>query len=231
MAIYSSTPDYTSEGDFTFRTTPRAEVEDKELAKAVMSRYTTIALLYTNNERSMGHRNAIKSEVEKLGGQIVIEETMLPEATDYRTQLTKIKNKNPEVIYLLTEARSAGIILKQAKELGIDAQWFATRSIQKKEVISVAEEAAEGIIYTYSFNPESDNPSIKYFVENYKTKYGEIPDYVGAEAYEALRLIAKALNKCGVDTECMKRDLLETKDYQGVLGNLTFDEKGDVYFI
>ena len=178
----------------------------------------------------MGHRNAIKSEVEKLGGEILIEETMLPEATDYRAQLTRIKSKDPEAIYLLTDATSAGLILKQAKELGINVQWFSTRSIQKEEVISIAGEAAEGVIYTYSFNPESDSPVVKHFVENYKVKYGEIPDYAAAEAYEALRLIAKVLNECGVDTECMKRNLLETKNHQGVLGKLTFDEKGDVYF-
>ena len=114
MAIAASTPDYTSEGDFTFRTTARAEVEDKELAKAVASHYSKIALLYTNDERGIGHRDAITVAIEKLGGEIIIEETMLPEDNDFRTQLIKIKGQNPEAIYLLTDAKSGGMILKQA---------------------------------------------------------------------------------------------------------------------
>ena len=230
MAIVASTPEYTSEGDFTFRTSARADVEDTELAKAVVPRYKNIALLYNNNERGIGHRDAIKPEIESLGGEIVAEEVIDPEATDFRTQLTKIKGKNPEAIYLLTEYKNAGLILKQAKELGIVVQWFATRSIQKEEVLEIAGDAAEGVIYTYGFDPELDKSAIKNFVENYRTKYGGIPDYIAAEAYDGLKLIAKSLNKCGIDAECMKNDLLNTKNYPGVLGSLTFDENGDVYY-
>lgn len=230
MAIVASTPDYTSPGDFTFRTTARAEVEDKELAKAVVPRYKKVALLYNNNERGIGHRNAIKGEIEKLGGEIVVEEAISPKGRDYRDNLVKIKGKNPEAVYLLTESKNIGIILKQAKELGIEAQFFGTRSTEHREVISIAEEAAEGIIYTFSFDPESTDPLIKDIVERYKIKYGETPDYVFAEAYDALRLTAKSLNKCGAKPDCMKKYLFETKNYKGLLGLLTFDENGDVYY-
>ncbi len=230
MAIVASTPDYTSPGDFTFRTTARAEVEDKELAKAVVPHYKRICLLYNNNERGIGHRNAIKEEIEKLGGEIVVEEAISPEGRNYRDNLVKIKEKNPEAVYLLTEAKNIGIILKQAKELKIEVQFFGTRSTENKEVISIAREAAEGIIYTFSFDPQSINSLIRDVVERYKIKYGETPDYVVAEGYDALRLISKSLNKCGAKPECMRKDLFETKNYRGLLGLLTFDENGDVYY-
>jgi len=168
MAIVASTPKYTSPADFTFRTTPRAEIEDKELAKAVVPRYKRIGLLYNNNERGMGHRNSIKPEIEKLGGEIVVEEAISPEVTDYRNNLLKIRQKNPEVVCLFTEAKNIGIILKQAKELGIKTQFFGTRSTESKEVLSIAGKAADGIIYTFSFDPNSSDSLIRDVVEGYK---------------------------------------------------------------
>lgn len=230
MAIVASAPDYSSTEDFTFRTTARAEVEDKELAKAVVPRYKRIGLLYNNNERGIGHYNAIKREIEKLGGEIIVEEAISPDGWDYRSNLLKVKEKNPEAVYLLAEAKNIGIILKQAKELRIKTQFFGTRSTENEEVISIAGEAAEGIIYTFSFDPQSTDSLIRDVVERYELKYEEIPDYIVAEAYDALRLIAKSLNKCGEKPECLKIDLFETKNYQGLSGLLTFDENGDVYY-
>ena len=229
MAIVASTPAYTSSGDFTFRTTTRAEQEDKELAKAITSHYKKIALIYNNNERGLGHRNVLKREIERLDGEIVIEEAISPKGLDFRSHLMKIKERNPEAICIVAEPRNIGLILKQAEELGIKSQFFGTRSVEHKDVISIAGKSAEGIIYTFSFDPKSDNPLVRDVVERYREKYGEIPDYVAAEAYDALMLIANALNKCGKDTECMKEYLFGIK-YTGLLGSLTFDENGDVFY-
>lgn len=230
MAITASTPKYTSKSDFTFRTTARAEVEDKALAKAVMSKYKIVALFYINDERGLGHRDAIKAEIEKSGGRVVAEETMAPGDSDFRTQLTKIKAESPEAIYVLTEAKSTGLFVKQAKEMGIESQMFATRSTQEKDFLDVTGNAAEGIIYTYSFDPASNNPAVQDFVQRYKARYQEEPDYVAAEAYDSLRLIVGALEYCGLDGECMKNYLLSIQNYQGVSGNLSFDENGDVFY-
>lgn len=231
MSIAASTPKYTSENDFTFRVTTMAEVEDKELAKFVISRYKNIGLLYANNEWGAGHYNSFKPEVEKLKGNIVAEETFLMENIDFRTQLLKIKNKNPEAVFLLAEAKNAGIILKQAKELGIETKFFGIQSLQNQDLISIAGEAANGVLYSYSFDPQSENQEIKIFVEKYKTKYNEVPTSYVAEGYDAMNVIIKAVNECKkVDTNCMKNNLSEVKDYPGILGNLTFDKNGDVYY-
>lgn len=230
MAITASTPQYTSLGDFTFRTTARAEQEDKALAQAIASKYQKVALLYNNNERGLGHRNALKQELDNLGIGIVVEETLAPQDNDFRTQLIKIKKENPDVVYLLTEAKNTGLALKQAKELQIEKPFFATRSTESEEVISIAGTAADGVIYTYSFNPFSKEPVIQNFTKRFQEQYGRMPDYIAAEAYDALRLVAKAANQCSADTNCMKENLLKTKDFPGACGALTFDENGDVFY-
>ncbi|MCL5010788.1 MAG: ABC transporter substrate-binding protein [Patescibacteria group bacterium] len=230
MAITASTPKYTTKNDFTFRTTARAEVEDRALAKAVMSKYKDVALFYINDERGLGHRDAIRAEIEKAGGRVVAQEIMAPGDSDFRAQLTKIKAEKPEAIYVLTEAKSTGLFVKQAKEMGIESQIFATRSTQEKDFLAVAGNAAEGIIYTYSFDPASNNPQVKDFTQRFKARYQEEPDYVAAEAYDSLRLVVAAVEACGLKSECMKDYLLSVKNYQGVSGNLSFDENGDVFY-
>ena len=231
MAIAVSSPKYTSENDFTFRVTARSEVEDKELAKFVVPRYKNIALLYANNEWGMSHYSAVKPEIEKLKGNIVAEETFLMEGIDFRTQLLKIKSKNPEAVFLLAVAKNAGIILKQAKELGIKTQFFGIQSLQSKDLILIAGEAANGIVYSYSFDPQTEDLITKTFVEKYKTKYKEEPTSYVAEGYDALDLIVKVFNECKeINTNCMKTKLLGVKDYPGILGSLTFDKNGDVYY-
>ena len=231
MAIAASTPKYTSENDFTFRVTTRSEVEDQELAKFVVPRYKNIGLLYVNNEWGVSHYNAIKTEIEKLKGNIVAEETFLMDGTDFRTQLLKIKSKNPEAVFLLAVAKNAGIILKQAKELEIKTQFFGTQSLQSQDLISIAGEEANGIIYSYSFDPQAEGLITKTFVEKYKAKYNEEPTSYVAEGYDALDLIIKAINECKeINTDCMKTKLSGVKDYPGILGSLTFDKNGDVYY-
>ena len=230
MAIVSSTPDYSSPDDYTFRTTAKSELEDIELAKAVSSRYNKVGLMYNNNERGIGHRNEIVKELKNRECNIVLEEAISPDGGSYRNDLLKVKQTNPPAVILITEAQIIGRILKQANESGITTQFYSTRSTESEEVIQTAGEAAEGIIYTFSFDPKSGDSAVKNIVERYKAKYGDTPDYIAAEAYDAVMLMAQCFSECGDDTECMKEKLFNTKDYDGLIGTLSFDQNGDVYY-
>ena len=98
-------------------------------------------------------------------------------------------------------------------------------------MILIAGEAANGIVYSYSFDPQTEDLITKTFVEKYKTKHNEEPTSYVAEGYDALDLIIKTVNECKeVNTACMKNKLFEVKDYPGILGSLTFDKNGDVYY-
>ena len=232
MGVFSSVSEYTSPNDFTFRVTARSEVENKKIAGwAINQGYKKFALLYTNSDWGKSHYDFIKPELERLGGEIIIEENFLVEDNDFRTQLTKIKNKNIEAIFLIARSQNAGIILKRAKELGLQKQFFGVRAVESQELLDIAGEAAEGITYPYSFNPASDNQQVRDFVSKYKKQYNETPTAYVAEGYDATNLLIKSIKNCGEDnSQCMKNDLLNTKDYPGILGYMTFDENGDVSF-
>jgi len=231
MAIFTSNPAYTSPDDFTFRVSTTASVESGELANQVFKDYPEVAVFHINNEYGVGQKTTFIKEFERLGGTIITEESFLLEDNDFRTQVTKIKETNAEAVALIGEAKNAGMILKQAQELEFTPQWFGIRSVQSDELITAAGDAAEGFVYTYPLDFASEDPVIKTFVEKYTTTYGEEPTSYAVEGYTGLSVIIKALNECGsVDIPCMKDTIATTTDYPSVLGDLTFDNNGDIYY-
>jgi len=230
MAVFSSISKYTSPDDYTFRVTPRAELENKALVNsAITNGLTRVSIIYPNNEWGQGHYNTIKSEFERLGGEILIAENYLKGDADFRSQLIKLKSSQPQAIVLIAAGKDGGVIMKQAKELDINQQFLGVRAIENSDLLEIAKGSAEGIIYPYNFDGNSDNPVIQNFISKYQEKYNEIPSAYVAEGYTAMSLLLKSLDSCNVDdTQCVKNDLLQTRDYQGGIGNLSFDQNGDV---
>jgi branched-chain amino acid transport system substrate-binding protein len=190
--------------------------------------YKEIAVLYINNEWGVGLKDVFEKEFENLGGKILISEGFEQDAKDFRTQLIKIKAKNPKVIFIPVYYIEAGLILKQAKELGIKAQFLSGDSIEKPEFIEIAGELAEGIIFgAPTYDPESKESLIKNFVDKYQSKFGKKPTVVAAHAYDATNIIALTLEKCEENATCIKDELYKIKDFPGVSGKTSFDKNGD----
>jgi len=119
--------------------------------------------------------------------------------------------------------------MKQARQLGIDAQFLGVTDCELPDVIEVAGPAADGVIYTKaSFNPDSDTGIVKEFAEKYEEKYGEKPEVYGATMYDATRIIADTIEAVGTAPEDMKAHILSIHDYPGVSGSTTFMPNGDV---
>jgi len=231
MALFSSAAKYTSPDDFTFQVTPRSEIENSIMADWVnTSQAKQIAFIYSQDEWGLGHYDFLHEKINKEKTKISASETYLPADTDFRTQLNKIRNTNPEIIFIIAKSKTAGLILKQAKELKINTQFLGVRAIEGNDLISIGGDMAEGIIYPYSFNPENTSEQIKQFVDTYKKLYSKIPTAYVAEGYDATKLLIGAVKQCGSkNTSCFKQYLTGIKEYPGVLGSISFDKNGDVY--
>ena len=97
------------------------------------------------------------------------------------------------------------------------------------DIIRTAGEAAEGVIFAYpAFDPEKGGELTRTFSNKFKTKYGVLPDPEAAFSYDALKILALAMEKGGGQSDGIKKALYEIKDYQGVTGETTFDRNGDV---
>ena len=226
----ASTPEITYAGDYIFRVTYSDAFEGSKMAEFSFRelRYKRIALLYINNDYGMGLKEAFKKEFIKLGGQIVIEEAYDAKSTDFRTQLIKIKKSTSDAVYL-TGYNEMGQVLRQAKELGITVPFLSCIMAEIADIIKIAKDATEGVIYTHpAYDPEKGSEITLKFAKKFKEKYGVSPDPEAGFSYDAMKLLALAIEREGTAAEGIKNALYQIKGYKGVTGETTFDANGDV---
>lgn len=226
FASMASVPALSDAGDYIFRNSESGAMHGTQMAAFV---YNTLniknaAILYINLDNGVAYKDSFKNEFEKLGGKIVAIEAYEKGATDFRTQLTKIKNTKPGLIYIGGQAAEHAI--KQIKELGISSKIASMNGIEVPELWQIAGDAAEGIYFTSSaFDPLHERAES--FVKLYNEKYEEGVEAFSANGYDATMLIAAGLKKCEVDTSCIREYLYNVKDYPGIGGLISFDSNGD----
>lgn len=146
---------------------------------------------------------------------------------DFKTVLTSIKGKKPELIYFGGIYPEAGLLVKQARELGITAPFMSGDGTIDPKFIEIAgAKAAEGTYLTFS--PDTKKiPSAKTFIDDYEKRFGEIGPY-SVYAYDAANILLSAIKETGSTEGKAVIEKLHTMEFSGALGKIKFDEKGDV---
>jgi len=221
-----TSPAITSCGDYTFRDMVSDSFQGKEMAKRLYDRnIKKVAIMYINNEYGAG----VKGEFEKnFQGEIIAAEAHNPKEIDFRTQLLKVKNLNPEAIVLISQLAEGSNLLKQKAELGIDQVIYTSEGLKDDKMKKkISAEALKGV---YSFSPTQfgGKENLEY-KENYKKKYGE--DYAAFSdyMYDAILVLADAMDKCEnpEDSVCVKNNLYKV-NIVGATGEIALDNNGDV---
>ena len=227
----ATSPDITKAGDYVFRDAP-----SDAYAGVVASNYAYIqlkarkaALISETTDYAQGLRKVFKDNFAKSGGEIVADETYNPEDTDFRTQVTKIKAANPDLVYLIPQAPAKGILLiKQLKEAGVNAQLLTAEVLIGRNVFKDNSADMEGLIGIEQ-KVDEKAPKTAALLAKYRQQTGEeapFPGYMSG-TYDAVYLIADAIAKNGYDSEKIKDYLYQVKDYDGAVGKLTIDQNGD----
>jgi len=186
------------------------------------------AIIYVNNDYGNGLYKVFSDKFTNKGGKILNRESYEQGATDFRTQLAKIKANNVDVLYIAGYSRENAVIIKQARELKITCQFIGTVTMEDKTIIDIAGQAAEGVIYPYPKDPDSNNPTVSNFRKNYKNHYDEDIAITCDVGYDAVYLIAKAISLGNSTGEGIRKGLTEIKSYEGASGLIEFDVNGDV---
>ena len=214
-------------GDYIFRIPVSLAYYSKRLAQYVHKKnISKVSILYINNDYGASFSDYFRKDFENLGGKIVSVETFERGATDFRTQLIKIKNDNSEAIFIIAY-NEFDRILKQKEELKINKLVLASNTVESQQVLDLGK-LAEGIIYPYSFNPDSNRKGSIEYQTLYKAKYGKKSGYYAAEGYDAVKILAKAIKVCGTNSVCIKNELYKIKNFDGATGKISIDEYGDV---
>jgi len=177
-----------------------------------------VSIMYVNNDLGLTAKNKFQEEFINLGGTVPSFETFGILDTDYRTQLTKIKNTKSEGLVIIMSGGGLGNILKQAEELGLEVKYFGQTITESPVFINVAGDLAEGIIYTYPFKLEGIEGS---FLNKYISKYNENPEMYSTACYDMIYTIVELVEKCGKN--CNPEDVLAI-DFSGAGGKIKFGE-------
>lgn len=218
-------------GDYVFRNCPSDSYQGKVIAQftiKVMGK-NNAGVLFINNDYGTGLKDVFLKRFEELGGRVALVENFTEGSTDFRTQLSKLKATNLDFIYMASHYREGGLVIKQAKELGITAPFVAVDGCFAPEFIKLSGGAAEGVIVAnMRWHPESEDRIVRDFVTRYRTRYGQDPEVYAASGYDCIKIVALAIEKGGTTSKDIKNALYKIKDFPGVTGLTSFDEYGEV---
>jgi branched-chain amino acid transport system substrate-binding protein len=172
-------------------------------------------------------KSFFESAVKSKGGEIVAEEAYTEKTdTDFRAQLTKIKAANPEAVFVSGYYTEAGLIAKQARDLGISVPLLGGDGWDSDQTLKIGGSAVEGCYFSNHYSPDEDRPEVKKFVADYEKKYnGKVPDAMAILGYDAMRIMADAIKRAGSTEPDKIRDALAaTKDFPGASGVTTIDK-------
>lgn len=165
-----------------------------------------------------------KTFKENFEGEVVAEEGYVTNDKDFNAILTKIKSTDFDVIFIPGYYQEAGLIIKQARGLGIDAPILGADGFDSPVLLELAgAEALNNVYFSNHYSPLSDDAKVKKFIEDYKAKYGSEPSALAALGYDAAYFLADAMKRAGTstDSEAIKDALEKTADFAGVTGTFS----------
>jgi branched-chain amino acid transport system substrate-binding protein len=214
-------------GDYIFRNHVLVSQKEGKLGEFVGEKFNTVATIYDQaNDAYVIGEKAFVEQVQNKGRDIVERQAFQKGTTDFRTELTKIKAKNPDVIFVGALMPELGLIVKQMRELGIIAQIVADDTVTDQKFIDAVGDLSDGLIFSGSEFSRETNPN---FWDLYTERFGKNPNVFTAQAYDCLIILADIIkSKCKTgDSKCVKDELYKVKNYVGVSGLTTFDKNGD----
>ena len=227
---------------WTFRNLYRDDFQGKFIAQYidnVLTDLETVAVFFDNDDYGRGLRNAFVAEAEKIGLTLVASEAYERDTTNFKAQLTSIKAKKPDAIFISGLYTEAGLIVQQAREAGVTSQFFGADGIDNADFLTTAGSlAAEGTYITTPFLFGKDDPKAQEMAANFEKLYNVRPDTWAALTYDAVGMIAEALEKTykpeaklAENRNAIREHLaaIDTPEegYTGVTGLTYFDHNGD----
>jgi len=184
------------------------------------------AVLYDiASDYNKGIAEFFKQTFEENGGKVVAFETYTTGDKDFTAQLTKIKDTNPDVIFLPNYYSEVPLQIQQAHRLGITAPFLGSDSWGSAELLTLCGADCEGYYFSTHYAADNATPVAKKFIDAYKAKYGNTPDDVAALTYDSFGLLWEALKSAGkVDRQAVRDALAKIPNYEGVTGTMQFKE-------
>ena len=221
-------------GDFIFRAGLTIDILNPSGVRITQEKlgYTKAATIYDESDLySTSSHEGFQAALAESGVEVVSTETFQSGDTDFTAQLTRIRDANPEAIFVSTLPPEMPLILNQGRELGIPSSIpFIIPEIAIEQV-AAAGPAAEGVITFIGWSSLAATPGNRAFIQNYRAAAGTDPNAWAAQSYATLHILAAAIaNAQSTDSAAIRDALADTMDMDTILGQFSFDEVGDAVY-
>lgn len=226
VAAVSQAPELSPAGPYVFRMLPEiASLAERIATYARAHNYKRAAVITAAyNQAAVAAAQKFSSDFQTKGGTMVSDERFEKGLNDFRSDLNKIKQTNPDVIFLNALTAEAGIILKQQRELGIVIPVISQGAVEDKKVVEVSGPAAEGLVFA-TFNPVAPDA----FVSKVQAAYGFEPRRWNSEGYETALFVLKGLGEAKTfDALGVQKGFAQVRELDGVASKLQFDAEGNI---
>lgn len=236
----ASHTDFPSMGKNMFSAVISQKYEGAEFANALLDRFgpQNVALLYQNTDHGVIATDVFTKQYEAEGGKVIISETFVAgQTSDFSPVLSKIKNANPDTLYINASYADCAQIIMQAKSLNMDCQFVCPGMCLTEEFLKVVGDSIDGTLVLSSVpaflpsvleNTELDE-NMQAFVDSYTAAYDEIPDGFAASAYDAVNIVLDACQKVGTETPALREEIAKLREFSGVSGyDMQFNESKEM---
>ncbi len=228
LSSSATNPDVTKVGNFIFRACFIDPFQGMVMAKFMTEnlKLKKAAILRDiKNDYSVGLSDIFADKLKAAGGEIITDISYQEGDIDFKAQLTAIKAKNVEAIFVPGYYNEVALIAKQAKELGMTMPLLGGDGWSSPKLFEIAKEAINGNYFSNHYTTESKDPKTVNFVKTFKAKFNEDADVMAALAYDAVYLMAEAIkNSKEVTSENIRVELSKIKNFHGVTGEMSMDE-------
>ena len=227
----STNPKVTEIGNYIFRVCFIDPFQGSVMAKFAYNtlKLRNVAILRdVKSDYSVGLANFFTETFKELGGKIVADESYSSDDVDFKSQLTSIKPKKPDGIFVPGYYTGVGLIARQARELGLQIPLLGGDGWDSSKLTEIGGKSLNGSYFSNHYTPDDQSQGVRKFIDDYKKEFGAVPDGLAAMGYDAMMILADAMKRAKSLGQTDIRDAIAaTKNYQAVTGNITINEKRD----
>lgn len=215
------------------KTVIRTRASDSLQARALVEyarstlKINKIGVISINDDFGNAGAERVLKALSDAGIKPVDVETHNPEEQDFSAQLGHMKNAGAELVILWTHDTESALIVRQARQFGLDMKFAGSTSLSQPEFLKLAGSAAEGAISSSDFVPTNPEPATQNFVKKYEAATKTPAELYAAEYYDSVYLLAKAINQAGSTDPQRIREAFGKISYKGILADYKCDSGGD----
>ena len=230
ISAYAVHPDITRSGDYVFRTSFMGEVQGRAGAKLVgeMMGKKRVSIITLANDFGKSLEAGFKEKAAEFGIEIIGEYDYSIKDREFGPIVSKVKAESPDAIYASGYFFTAGPLVSQLREAGVDVPVIGQEGYDGEMFIKIAGAASEGVVITTSLDRDSTDPLAQAFIKGFQAKAGYPADMVSASTHTAVLVLAEAMRQVDPSDKAALRGAIASTSINAATGNISFNKLGEV---